>query len=116
MEIRAPRPDDLEALAAFFAAVPEHERTFFKEEVLDHTTVEAWLGDERGRRGRACEDGAVRGYVAGVRLPCWAEHVGEVRLVIVPDRRRPGLGRELARWALVQAVDCGLRKLLVEVV
>jgi L-amino acid N-acyltransferase YncA len=116
MEIRPPEPGDADALTAFFAAVPEHERTFFKEDVSDRTTVEGWLGDERGRRGIACEDGAVAGYVAVVPLVGWSDHVGEVRLVVAPGRRRSGVGRELARWALVQAVDCGLRKLVVEVV
>ena len=116
MEVRAPRPDDLDALLAFFAAVPEDERTFFKEEVLDRATIEGWLGEERGRRGIACEDGAVAGYVAVVPLVGWSDHVGEVRLVVDPSRRRAGVGRALARWALVQAVECGLNKLFVEVV
>ena len=116
MEIRPPRPDDLDALTAFFAAVPEHERTFFKEEVLERATVESWLGDERGRRAIACDDGQVAGYVAVVPLVGWSDHVGEVRLVVAPDHRRGGVGRELARRALVDAVECGLRKLYVEVV
>jgi L-amino acid N-acyltransferase YncA len=116
MEIRPPRPDDLDALLAFFAAVPEDERTFFKEEVLDRATVDEWLAVDRGRRGIACADGAVAGYVAVIPLVGWSDHVGEVRLVVDPARRRTGLGRALARWALVQAVDCRLSKLFVEVV
>ena len=46
----------------------------------------------------------------------WSDHVGDVRLVVDPERRTQGLGRTLARWALVQAVQCGLTKLTVEVV
>ena len=107
MEVRPLRPDDADTLLAFFACVPEHERTFFKEEVLDRGTIEGWLCDERGRRAIACEDGAVAGYVAVVPLVGWSDHVGEVRLVVDPDRRRAGVGRELARWALVQAVEAG---------
>jgi ribosomal protein S18 acetylase RimI-like enzyme len=42
--------------------------------------------------------------------------VGEVRLVVAPAARGTGLGRELARHALVQAVESGLTKLVVEVV
>jgi L-amino acid N-acyltransferase YncA len=117
MDIRPPTPDDLDALLGFFARVPEGERAFFKEQVLDCPTVERWLADARGRRGLAvAEDGAVAGYVAVVPLPGWSDHVGEVRLVIDPERRGRGLGRALARWALAQALDCGLRKLYVEVV
>jgi L-amino acid N-acyltransferase YncA len=116
MTIRPPTQEDLDALLEFFARVPEGERTFFKEEVLDRAAVERWLAADRGRRGIACEDGEVTGYVAVVRLGGWSDHVGEVRLVVDPARRGRGLGRALARWALAQALDCGLRKLYGEVV
>jgi L-amino acid N-acyltransferase YncA len=116
MEIRAPAAGDLDALMDFFGRVPESERTFFKEPVLDRATVESWLIAGRGRRGVAVEGGLVGGYVAVVPLPGWSDHVGELRLVVDPDQRARGLGRGLARWALLQALDCGLRKLFVEVV
>jgi L-amino acid N-acyltransferase YncA len=117
MQLREPTPDDTTALLDFFARVPEDERTFFKEEVLDRDTVQSWLESPRGRRGIACgDDGRVIGYAAVVRLPGWSDHVAELRLVVDPGARGRGLGRALARWALLQALDCGLRKLFVEVV
>jgi RimJ/RimL family protein N-acetyltransferase len=117
MDVRAPAPADLEALLAFFARVPEGERTFFKEAVLDRAAVQGWLAGDRGRRALAIdEDGEVAGYAAVVPLPGWSDHVGEVRLVVDPQRRGRGLGRALARWALLQALDCGLSKVYVEVV
>jgi RimJ/RimL family protein N-acetyltransferase len=84
--------------------------------VLDRATVEHWLTTDVGRRAIAIEDGSVAGYVAVVRLAGWSDHVGEVRLVVDPDERGKGLGRALARWALLQALDAGLSKLTVEVV
>ena len=117
MEIRSPTPEDLDALLAFFERVPESERTFFKEPVLDRATVEGWLTSDRGRRGLAFdEQGRVVGYVAVVRLSGWSDHVGDVRLVVDPQRRTQGLGRALARWALLQALQADLTKLTVEVV
>lgn len=117
MDIRTPTPDDLDALLDFFERVPESERTFFKEHVLDRGTVEGWVTTDRGRRGLAFDDdGRVVGYVAVVPHSGWSDHVGDVRLVVDPQLRRAGLGRMLARWALVQAVQCGLTKLTVEVV
>ena len=72
--IRPPTPDDLDALLAFFERVPESERTFFKEPVLDRATVEGWLTAGRGRRGLAFdEDGRVVGYVAVVPHPGWSD-------------------------------------------
>jgi ribosomal protein S18 acetylase RimI-like enzyme len=54
--------------------------------------------------------------VAVVPLPGWSDHVGEIRLVVAADRRGSGLGRVLARHALVQAVEAGLSKVVIEVV
>jgi L-amino acid N-acyltransferase YncA len=116
MEIRTPAAADLDALMDFFGRVPESERTFFKEPVLDRATVESWLSADRGRRGVALEAGRVAGYVAVVPLAGWSDHVGELRLVVDPGQRGRGLGRDLARWALLQALECGLAKLFVEVV
>jgi ribosomal protein S18 acetylase RimI-like enzyme len=116
MEIRGPAAEDLDALMEFFARVPESERTFFKEPVLDRGVVESWLTSDAGRRGLAVDGSRVAGYVAVIRLSGWSDHVGELRLVVDPDLRGQGLGRDLARWALLQAVDCGLEKLFVEVV
>ncbi len=117
MQIHEPSAADLDALLQFFGRIPESERTFFKAPVLDRATVEGWLTAERGRRGLAVDDdGRVAGYVAIVRLSGWSDHVGEVRLVVDPDQRGKGVGRALARWALLQALDAGLTKLTVEVV
>jgi L-amino acid N-acyltransferase YncA len=117
MEIREPTRDDLDALMDFFERVPESERTFFKEQVLDRAAVEGWVTADRGRRALAFDDdGRVAGYVAVVRLSGWSDHVGDVRLVVAPDQRGKGLGRTLARWALLQALHAGLTKLTVEVV
>jgi ribosomal protein S18 acetylase RimI-like enzyme len=116
-DIREPTRDDLDVLLAFFERVPESERTFFKEQVLDRPAVEGWLTTDAGRRALAFDDdGRVVGYVAVIPLSGWSDHVGDVRLVVDPTQRGRGLGRALARWALLQAVDCGLSKLTVEVV
>jgi ribosomal protein S18 acetylase RimI-like enzyme len=113
-------PGHCEALLGFFADLPEGDRTFIKEDVTDPAVVRSWTGaDAGGRRWVALEDGdgsSVLGYLAVRRLAGWSDHVGEVRLVISPGRRGTGLGRQLARHALTQAVDDGLSKLVVEVV
>ncbi|MDQ1663775.1 MAG: hypothetical protein QOJ68_3755 [Blastococcus sp.] len=113
-------PGHCEALLGFFADLPEGDRTFIKEDVTDPAVVRSWTGaDAGGRRWVALEDGdgsSVLGYLAVRRQAGWSDHVGEVRLVISPGRRGTGLGRQLARHALTQAVDDGLSKLVVEVV
>jgi ribosomal protein S18 acetylase RimI-like enzyme len=118
MPVEELQPAHCDALLRFFAGLPEGDLTFIKEEVTDPETVRSWAGGAgTGQRWIAVDDdGEVTGYVAVRPLPGWSDHVGEVRLVVAPSRRRAGLGRELARHAVAQAVGSGLSKLVVEVV
>jgi ribosomal protein S18 acetylase RimI-like enzyme len=115
-------PARCDALLAFFEELPEGDRTFIEEEVTDPDTVRSWASDTGpGGRWVAVDAGAegrdvVTGYVAVRPLPGWSDHVGELRLVVAPSRRGSGLGRELARRGLVEAVSAGLSKIVVEVV
>jgi ribosomal protein S18 acetylase RimI-like enzyme len=112
-------PERCDALLKFFAALPEGDLTFIREEVTDPDTVRSWASDSGpGGRWVAVDDGSdeVTGYVAVRPLPGWSDHVGEVRLVVDPSRRGAGLGRELARRAVSEAIASGLTKLVVEVV
>src|SRR3954468_9212714 len=107
---------DPEQLRAFFRRVPEGDRTFFREDVLGDGVVDGWLADERARRRVAVAEGDVVGYLAVIPGVGWSSHVGEVRVVVDPERRRMGIGRALARQGLMEGLDLGLAKLVVEVV
>jgi len=110
-------PERCDALLEFFGSLPEGDRTFIKEEVTDPDTVRSWASDTSpGGRWVAVDGDEVTGYVAVRPLPGWSDHVGEVRLVVSPTRRGSGLGRELARRAVVEGISSGLSKLVVEVV
>ena len=114
-------PDHCDAVVRFFRSLPEGDLTFIKEEVTDPETVRSWAGDQGpGGRWVAVDgdgaDGEITGYVAVRPLPGWSDHVGEIRLVVAPSRRGSGLGRELARRALVEAVGAGFSKVVVEIV
>jgi GNAT superfamily N-acetyltransferase len=110
-------PDRCDALLRFFDGLPEGDLTFIREEVHDPETVRSWAsGPGAGGRWVAVDGPDVTGYVAVRPLPGWSDHVGEVRLVVDPQHRGQGVGRMLARWALLQALDCDLKKLTVEVV
>jgi L-amino acid N-acyltransferase YncA len=115
MEIRPIEPADEAALTRFFARIPEGDRAFLKEDVGDPDVVAAWV-QPGVARAVAVEDGDVLGSVAIVPMHGWSSHVGEIRLVVDPARRGEGLGRALARRAVLDALDLGLAKLAVEVV
>jgi ribosomal protein S18 acetylase RimI-like enzyme len=118
VEIRPVSAGDGAALRAFFERVPDGDRTFFREDVRRPDVLSAWLAESPVRRHVAVDGdgGAVVGYVAVLPATGWSSHVGELRLVVDPARRRAGLGRALARYGLVEGVQAGLSKLVVEVV
>jgi ribosomal protein S18 acetylase RimI-like enzyme len=115
MEIKRLEPADREALERFLARVPEGDRTFFKEDVEAPEVVDAWTRPGPAR-ALAVDAGDVVGYVAVVPLHGWSSHVGEVRVIVDPDHRGRGIGRALARRAVLEASELELSKMVVEVV
>jgi ribosomal protein S18 acetylase RimI-like enzyme len=112
MDIRHIASGDRERLARFLERVPEADRTFFKEDVA---ASREWM-EPGPARTIALEDGEVVGWLAVVPKPGWSSHVGEVRLIVDPAQRGRGVGRMLARRAVLEALDLGLEKMVVEVI
>jgi RimJ/RimL family protein N-acetyltransferase len=115
MEIRHLEPGDREALTRFLKRVPDPDRTFFKEDVDDPAVIDAWLAPGPVHT-IAVEDGEVVGSLSLVPLHGWSSHVGEIRLIVDPAHRGRGIGRTLARRAVVDALELGLKKMVVEVI
>jgi ribosomal protein S18 acetylase RimI-like enzyme len=115
MDIRPIEAGDSPALSRFFERIPESDRTFLKEDVGDPRVLAEWVQPDTGRT-IAVDGDQVVGALAVVPLVGWSSHVGEVRLVVDPYHRGRGIGRRLARQAVLDAVDMGLGKLVVEVI
>lgn len=116
METRPFTPDDVAAVQAFLDRIPKGESTFFKEDITADGVVERWAADTTARRTLAWDADEVIGYTAVSPGVGWSSHVGEVRLIVDPERRRSGIGHQLARRALIDALQAGLSKVVVEVV
>ncbi len=114
--IRRFRPGDAEAMTAFARGLPEHDLLFLSRDVREPRVVEAWLAAmEAGEIDSviAEDDGAIVATAALVRDPLsWSAHVGEVRLLVAPDRRGAGLGSDLLQSLFMIARERGLTKLM----
>jgi len=114
IEIRPLEAGDFTALQAFFRRVPDGDRTFFKEDVLDPDVVARWPTASGARRILGVDGDTVCGSISIVRGTAWSSHVGELRLVVDPTYRGRGIGTQLARAGMLAGVEMGLKKLVVE--
>jgi|SRR5689334_2907051 len=118
-DVRPMTRDDGPAFARFMERVSEGEQRFLKE---SHAEAAAALDtdlrpDARVRRLVAVEsNGEVVGVAGAFPGSGWSSHVAELRVLVATDRRRRGIGRDLARGALVEALNLGCRQAYVEVV
>ena len=115
MQIRPLETRDEAAVDRFLDRIPEGDRTFFKEDVDDPAVRAAWFRPGTARL-LAVEGDTTIGYVAVVPLQGWSSHVGEVRVIVDPDHRGRGIGQALARRAVLEALQLGLTKMVIEAV
>ena len=103
---------------AFAGQVPEGERRFLKEDLTDPEEAFAgFLRDTKARRLAAFDvDGAIAGLAGAFPGEGWSSHVAELRVLVAATHRGRGVGRVLARAALVEALKLGCSHAYVEVV
>ena len=116
--IRPQLPDDREEICNFFERVPEEDRAFLKEEVIDRHEIEEWL-DLLDPNTETVIVAEAADRIAGTAIlrraaHGWSRHVGEIRIVADPDTRRLGLGQVLAETIFGLAVRLGLEKMTAQ--
>ena len=101
----------------FAAALPDSDLLFLSRNIQEPKVLDAWR--ESIAKGdivsiAATRDGKVLGTTAVVfdRFS-WSAHVGEMRILILPEARDTGLGRQLIQESFLIGVSLGLEKLTV---
>lgn len=103
------------SLRKFLGRVSPGDRTFFREDILAEGVADIWLEDPQGNRFVAEVDEQIAGLLVLHRGTAWSGHVGEIQIVVDERFRRRGIGRALARRAVIAGVEIGLDKLVVQV-
>jgi L-amino acid N-acyltransferase YncA len=118
--LRSLIPQDRAEVGDFFERVPEDDRAFLKEDLINRYEVEVWLDNidiERETVIVAVSDKQIVGSAVLQRQRHgWSRHVGEIRIVADPAYRRRGLGHALAAAIMDLAEEAGLQKVLAEMV
>jgi ribosomal protein S18 acetylase RimI-like enzyme len=115
--MRPPSTDDQAALGAFVSRIPEADRRFLPEDISDAgALLERWIGNPCARRLLMLDGDEIVGMAAAIRGTGWSSHVAQIEVLVAVSHRRRGLGRMLARRALVLALELGCTHVCVEVV
>jgi L-amino acid N-acyltransferase YncA len=118
--LRSLVPQDRAEIGEFFERVPEEDRAFLKEDLINRYEVEVWLDEidiDRETVIVALTGKLIVGTAVLQRQrQGWSRHVGAIRIVADPGFRRRGLGHALADAIMDLAEHSGLEKLLAEMV
>jgi len=118
--LRSLIPQDRAEIGDFFERVPQKDRAFLKEDLINRYEVEVWLDEidiDRETVLVAIVDNRIVGTAVLQRQRHgWSRHVGEIRIVADPSSRRRGLGHALANAIVDLAQHAGVEKHLAEMV
>jgi L-amino acid N-acyltransferase YncA len=118
--LRSLIPQDRAEVGDFFERVPEEDRAFLKEDLINRYEVEVWLDaidiDHETVIVAVAGKEIVGTAVLQRQRHGWSRHVGQIRIVADPVFRRRGLGHALADAIIDLAQKAGLEKLLAEMV
>lgn len=120
LTVRPLEDGDAELLLRYFLELPEEDRYFLKDEVTSPALIERWTSEinyDRALPLIALEDGRIVAEAVLVRRRGNARsHIGEVRVTVLPEFRSRGLGTALIRHLCDIADDCGLERVMFEIV
>lgn len=116
--IRPLTEGDRTALYEFGLTLPKHDLLYLEDDFQAPEIILRLINASYAENWRqivaVTDDGVVVGYSAVRRLPGWANHVGDIRLIIGEQWRRNGLGMVLAEAVFEAARELGVAKVSVE--
>ena len=115
MTIRVTTADDRSAVDKFVLAIPEAERSFYKEDAGNEELGSRWSTTDPLRLIKVGDDGTVHGLIRVRRGQGQSSHVGEIMLVVHPAHRRAGAASALVKAVVVEGMKAGLTHIFVEV-
>ena len=115
IDIRPLTAEHRQAVQAFVERIPGRDRSFLDRTLLTQVAVNTWTQAVPARRSVVMDGDDVVALVTVVPGTGWVRHVGDLRVIVQPDRRGRGLGRALITEGLTLAGALGLEKLTVEI-
>ena len=119
INLRAMTAEDEAEVLSFGRALPNIDLLFLRRDITEPKVVAKWVQDTLAGdivTLLALSGGRVVGCSAIVadRLS-WSKHVGELRVLVLPELRGTGLGRTLAQEAFAHAIEAGMERLTAQI-
>ncbi len=118
LELRLMTASDEAAVLAFAQVLSVHDLLFLPRDISEPKVVSAWI--DSTRTGAivtvlATRKKEVLGCATIVRDEwSWSRHVGELRVLVVPELRGQGVGQKLTQESFALALEMGLEKLTAQ--
>jgi len=111
-------PDDVKNSIAFFQSLPDADRIYLRNDVMDANVVRSRIQEmERNREivlVAISGDAIVADGSLELEAHGWKKHLGEIRLVVAPTHQRKGLGMCLARELYFLAASERVQEIIVK--
>jgi GNAT superfamily N-acetyltransferase len=113
--------EDEEGLMEFFRGIPEGERLYLRNDVINPEVIHHWVTNIDYDRVLPILAVSGRGNIVGNATLhrdgfSWAKHVGNIRLTVLPEYRRKGLARIMVGELFAHALTTDLEKIVAEIV
>jgi RimJ/RimL family protein N-acetyltransferase len=109
---------DVAALGSFLRGLPQRDLLFFRQDVANEDVLQSWLHGTMRETVATLADRDRRivgfAYIQRYNVP-WTLHVGNIVAVVDPALRNAGLGTQLLRSAIDNALVLGLEKLAARI-
>ena len=110
---------DAPNVVAFLNSMPERDLLFFRQDVSSENVIRSWASSDGQRETTATiaeRDGRViaLAYVQRNAVP-WLHHVADIVAIVDPAMRGQGLGTQLLRDAILNALDLKSEKIAARI-
>ena len=121
LKLRPMVQGDKEGLMEFFSGIPEEERLYLRNDVINPEIINHWVENIDYEKVlpilAITEEGNIVGNATLHRDGySWARHVGNIRMTVLPEFRRMGLARILIGEIYANALATDLEKIVAEIV
>ncbi len=118
--IRLLESSDHERLSMFLKSIPSQERVHFRDDVTDPSVVNKWVEHINLKKVVPLvaiqDDEIISQWTLHVHEYGWSRHQGEIRGIVLPEKRRQGIAPAMIFELLSFASDLEIERLVISLV